>query len=345
MNISILQTFSNKARRRIPKEVVGIDFGATGIKLTRITLTNGQPQLIAADILPALRTVDESGQSIEPQPLSLPARVKARIAALAISGTNSIIKLLSLPGHFDASAEARVIEALGLEKPENYRIGYKVIVEGHGKSESRILSVAMPETEAQIYPKLFPSGSPVPCSIELSELATLTAFANQVIKQNENVALIDFGTTTTMFSVFAKGILVLLRRFQFGTNTLLEKVQTMLGVDAETARGIISDSAFDISHASMEILGPFLKQLAVSRDYIERRENYKITAIYTIGGMAFSRDLINGLKSTMSMDPILWDPLQGITTTPDAIPEKIKGQEWRLASAIGSAMASFEAEE
>lgn len=347
MNISKLQALINKTQRRIPKEIVGIDFGAAGVKVARITMANGQPQLIAADILPAIKTVDEStGKPIVPQPMVLPAHVKARISALAISGTNSVIKLLSIPGHFDASAEARVVETLGLEKPENYRIGYKVITEGHGKSESRILSIAIPEAEAQIYPKLFPSGTPIPCSVEISELATLTAFTNQIIKnrENDNLALIDFGTTVTMFSVFAKGILVLLRRFQLGTNTLLEKVQTMLGVNMETARGIISDGAFDISHASAEVIGPFLKQLAVSRDYIERRENCKINAIYTIGGMAFSRDLISALKSTMAIEPILWNPVQAITTVQDAIPENIVGQEWRLTAAIGSALASFEAE-
>ncbi|OGV68423.1 MAG: hypothetical protein A2283_19385 [Lentisphaerae bacterium RIFOXYA12_FULL_48_11] len=331
--------------KRGPVDVAGIDIGSSSIKIARLRKSNQTITLVAADILPRI-DIPEQKPDMPPEVpvLQLPPKLKGRYASLVVSGETSVIKLLSFPGVFDAAAEAKVVPSIGLDDPNNYRIGYKVITEGHGKSESRVLAVALPEADARIPPLFLPTGLPAPFSIEISGLATMTAFLKSTNKQimETAVGVIDFGAKTTTFALFNKGVLALIRRFNFGVNTLLDNVQQALGVDRETANGIVSDGSFDISQSVSEVIEPIVKQLIVSRDFVERRENCHISKMFVSGGISVSRDSLDEIKSAMGLEIASWSPLEGIAVTQGAIPENLTGQESRFSAAIGAALATFE---
>ena len=156
------------------------------------------------------------------------------------------------------------------------------------------------------------------------------------------VGVVDFGDTTTTYTLFNRGLLSLVRRFGFGTNALLEKIQGALGVDRGTAQGIVADGSFDISQSLNDIIEPLIKQLMVSRDFVERRENCRIARIFLSGGLARSRDTIEEIRAAMDVDIETWNPLSVFTVARDAIPPELTGQEWRLAGAVGACIGTFE---
>lgn len=331
--------------RRGPSDVVGIDVDVMGVKAVHMRKSNDGISLLAADVLPPLEIPDLSSEPDAQVPvLELPPKLKARYACLAIPGEESIVKLLSFPGQFDAAAEEKVVDNMGLDDPGKYRISYKVINEGHGKSEARVLTVAVPETLAQTGPMLLPIGLPAPFSLEIAGLAAITSFLHGPAAQHEEeaVGVVDFGDSMSSFALFNKNVLALIRRFGIGTNSILDKVQESLGVDRETAQGIIADGSFDISQSVGEVLEPLIKQLVVSRDFVERRENCHITKMYVSGGLIVSRDSLDEMKSSMGVDIDFWNPFDGLTVMPDAVPENLKGQEWRFPAAVGACLATFE---
>lgn len=327
-----------------PSDLVGVDIGSTGIKVVRMRRSKDETTVVAVDVLPPVNTTDHLATEI--QPLDLPVRLKAKYVALAVPGDGAIIKLLSLPGAFKDSSIDKVIESLGIEDLDNYRIAYKIITEGHGRSESRVLAVGLPEAQARTAPQLFPAGRPAPFSLEVSGLASITAFLHGPAPKHleEAVGVIDFGDTASTFTLFNKGLLALVRRFDIGTNDIVDKVQESLGVDRETAQGIITDGAFDISQSVSEVMEPLIKQLIVSRDFVERRENCSIAKLYASGGVVLSRDSLDEMRSSMGLEVDTWDPfeLENLTVAPDAIPENLKGQEWRFSPAVGVCLATFE---
>ena len=328
--------------KRGPRDIVGIDLGTTATKAVRIRCTGNETSVVGAAILPAVDlSGGESGDEIPG--LSLPAKLKARSVALTSTGQNAVIKLLSFPGAFDGSNAGKLVHNLGLDDPDRFRIGFKVISEGQGRSESRVLTVALPETEASLTARLFPSGTPAPYSIEISGLAAMSAFLHTA-KENVDgaVGAIEFGASTATYALFNKGVLALVRRFNFGTNMLLGKVAESLGVDTETAQGIISDGSFDISHSVSEVMQPLIKQLMVSRDFVERRENCSITHMFVSGGLANSHDSLDTLRKTMDLEVKFWNPFEGLSIAKDAIPSELSGREWQFAAAVGACLATIE---
>ncbi|MFC1496931.1 hypothetical protein ACFLS1_00470 [Verrucomicrobiota bacterium] len=329
--------------KRGPSDLVGIETRNDGTRVVRMRKNDEELSVISADTLPPVNIPEES-EAVSPAPLDLPGKLKAKYASIAISSKNATVKLLSFPGRFDAEAEAKVVDSLGLEKPDDFRIGYKLISEGKGKSESKVLAVAVPEIQAQSAVMLLSHGRPAPFSLEISGLAAMTAFSRspKIHKENESVGAIYFEESTTTFVIFHKRLPALVRTFDIGTNTILDKVQETLGVDKDTAQGIIADGAFDISQAVSKIMGPLVKQLIVSRDFVERRENCHVAKIYASGGLIVSRDSLNEMQQSLGIDIDFWNPFDGLNMAPNAYPESLSGQEWQFSAAVGACLATFE---
>lgn len=350
-----------------PSDLVGVDVGASAVKAVRMKKEGDKVTVLGVEILPPPKLIiadastsgdsekqsdktdreKEPGASVEDsdrEMIMLSAKTKGRYASIAVTGDNAIVKLVSFPGPFDAAAEEKVISNVGIEDIRKHRIGYKPIVEGRGKSESKVIVAVLPERDAALGAKFFPKGLPAPYSLELSGMACMNSFQYGPGKayENEAVGALDFGTNTSTFALFNKGMLALIRRFDFGTNDVAEKVQEMLGVDRETARGIINDGAFDISQAVGDVMEPVVKQIVVSRDFVERRENCRIGTLYVCGGLVASKNTLDELKSAIGLEIKTWDPFEGLAMAPGAIPPEYEGQKWRFAAAVGACLATFE---
>jgi len=339
--------------KRRPSDVVGVEIASSSVRVVRMTKANdGSILVTAAALLPAVERpaappVQDPQQPVPvqpPQPIHLPSELKGKYACLVIPGDTCVVKLLSFPGHFTDAAAAKVVESVGVENPDAHRISYRLVSEGHGKAESRVLAVAVPEQDASVAVQMFPAGVPAPFSVEVAPLAAMTAFLSGPGTQHADgaIGVIDFSDNMSSFALFSKGTLVLLRRFDVGTDTLLAKIQESLGVDRDTAQGIISDGSFDISQPVTDIMEPLVKQLIVSRDFVERRENCHVEKLYVTGGMTVSRDAMEEMRSALGIEIVTWNPLQSLTMRDGAFPENLKGQEWIFAAAVGACLGTFE---
>lgn len=334
-----------KNMQRGPVDVVGLDVGSSGVKAVRMQKHESGFVVSAADILPALDLSAVMGETSDEVPaFNLPPRLRARYGCLALTGESAIVKLLTFPGAFDAKAEEKVVENMGIEDASKYRIAYKLIAEGHGRSESRVLTVALPDAHVRVGPMLLPLGNPVPFSVEVSGIAAMASFLASTASQHKEgaVAAVEFGTRTTTFAIFNRGILALVRRFAFGSQAVLDKVRERLGVDAETAQGIVTDGSFDISHPLNEVMDTFIKQLIVSRDFVERRENCHVDRLYVGGGLAIAAGAIDEMRSSLEVEVDRWDPFEGLQVAKDAIPDQLAVHRWRFGAAIGACLGTFE---
>lgn len=335
--------------RRVPSELLAVDIGSTGSKLVRVKKAKEGCTLVGTEILPVISLDGNGSRSAEQLTAlrELPKALRANYIALAVSSEHAVVRLLSLPGQLVASeaVEAHLREHAGLEG--EYRLAYTaswVKNAARGKTETKFLAAAIPEAEARSVLSLVPSGPPAPWSLELSGLGALTAFLHGPGKENVKnaVGVIEAGARVTYLALFNKGALVLVRKFDFGCDTLVTKVQQQMGVERSVAQGIIADGSFDISGCVRDVMGPFLRQLSISRDFVERQEKCRISKIYLSGGMSLSKYWVEEIKSGSKMDVQLWNPFDAVRVAAGAVPDRLKGQEPRFAAALGVALGAFE---
>lgn len=330
--------------KRGPSDLLNLDIGPTEVRAVRMKkVSDSEVAITCAEILPPIENLfDETIPEVPP--MILPQKLKAKYVSIAVAGENAIIKLLSFPKALAADADKKIVEGMGIDNIDDYRLSYKMISEGHGRAESKVLVVAIPANIARSAGMLFPVGRPAPFSMEVSSLATMTSFLKnpQVLKEENAVGVMEFGDNSSCFALFNKGAMALVRYFDIGTNSILENVQATLGVDRETAHGIVTDGAFDISQSVSEVMDPLIKQLIVSRDFVERRENCHVGSIYVSGGLAASHDSLEEMRNSIGVEIKTWNPFEGLTVANGALPEDISGNEWQFAAAVGAGLATFE---
>ena len=320
--------------RRSYADVAGMDIGASGVKVVRLIRAHEQIKVMAADLLPALSLKEP------PSAFSLPKPLKPRYMALACSTPEAAIKLLSVPAHSDKSLDVQISELMGLsDGAADVRLGYEVVQET--RAESRVLAVVFPGSTARAMCGLFPEGVPAPCSVEVSGLASMTAFSHGPGQRHAEdcTAVIDFGAAVTILAFFNKGVMVMIRKFDFGTANIIKKLQDNLGVDREVATGILGDDSFDVSRLIHQAMESFLQQLTISCDFVERRENVRLKALFVCGGGVTIRLWAQEIETATGHKPVAWNPFEGLPMADQAFPESLKGQESRFAAALGAALA------
>jgi Tfp pilus assembly PilM family ATPase len=326
-----------KVFQRDISDVLAVDLGASGTKVVRLKKVGAEASVVAVDLLPKL--VFPAGDPGAGAPLQLDRALQARYVALAGAGATSIVKLISFPSHSEKSPDAHVNELMGLGNDADFRMGYEILSET--RAERRVLAAAIPERDAQAMLALFPTGTPAPCSLEVSGLAGLTAFERGagLAQQEGCVAAIECGAQATLVAFYNKGVMVMVRKFEFGANSILKKLQGSLGVDEEVAAGILNDGSFDISQILHHAMEPFLQQLVISWDFVERREDVRVGALYACGGGMMMRSWGQEMETATGQKPQVWNPFEGLTLADGAFPQRLKGQESRFAAAVGAGLS------
>jgi len=329
-------------RGAAPQEIVAVDFSQAEVKCARLRQTNGKVQLIAADGLPHIQDGTAADQKNVRRLLSLPKHLLCRCAALCLPGKNALVKLLNIPGHLDNGSEARIRENMGIGAGD-YRIGYKVLGGSHGRVETKLLTVALPENETQRYLDYFSSGWPVPVAVELAGLAAINAFISGYLDScaDESVGVVQFEDDVSFFAFIHKKELVLIRKYDFGRDHMLNAIQSRLNVNRATALNVASDQSFDISQMIKEVCDPFVRQMVISKHFVERRENCHVSRIFIPGAAPASHRLAHEINVASEAEVEQWNPSKAVIVQPEAIAPRLAGQYSLFAASIGAGIGFF----
>lgn len=318
------------------QEVVAFDFSQSLPRCAKLRRLNGEIEFVAGVSLSARDfEADDS-------PIQVPKPLMCRHASICVSGKNALVKLLSLPGHLDANSEAKIREDMGVGEGE-YRIGYQVLSSGHGRAETKLLTIAVPEGDFMKYLRAFATGWPVPAAIELAGLAAINAFIAGYLAscEDESIGVIHAEDEVSFFAFIHKKELVLFRKFDFGQDHVLNAIQTRLNVNRETAMNVASDQSFDISQMIKEVGDSFIRQIVISKHFVERRENCRVSRIFVPATAAASHRIANEIKVASEAEVEMWDPFRAVKSQPGATPAGMAAQSSSFAAVIGAAVGLF----
>lgn len=335
-----MRGFNNLKSRldRAPSDVLGLDLASHGIRAVRMKKNGEALTLSGTAFLPPV--VFGNSEKVTYESLALPAKLRGRLAALAMPAKPGAVKLLRVPESFDPANYEDVMSRLGYEGSGESRLSSAILVPGSAKVEMRILAAVMPEADANNMLKLMPAaGAPAARSLELSELAVINAFHNDgLLKHQEGACgLIHFDHDFSLIALFNNNILSQVRLFTFGVGAVLQKVIKALNVDEATAEGVLADGAFDLSHLIEDGFRDIRSQLVISRDFMERSEDCALGKIYISGPDSLVRPFSAGMPAHESITA--WDVLAPYADKAATEPSvELAGDAWRWSAAVGSCL-------
>ena len=332
---SVQKKKSGEQSRRLTK-LLGLDFGCSGVKAVYLKKVKDRIVLSAADILPPINL--DVGEKVV-----LPKALSAYYTAICASTKEAYLRVFGHILQEGANLEDVVRDNLSLS--QEYRASGQVLLEGRAKRESSILGVAIPQDTVGQYLDMFASGAPAPHSLELSGLAAFSAFVFTRGKQtsNQTVCLIETGRRFTYIAFLHQNCLQVVSRFDVGGESLERQVQIALGVDEEMAGTILSGGSVDVAAPVRAALSPFIKQLSIYREFVERQNKTTLSGVYLSGGEAGSSYWQAAVQEVLGLTPVVWNPFEKIEVSEGVYPDSLKGQESRFAAAVGAALSGMEA--
>ena len=330
----------NLKKKKSISDLICVDLGSTSTKVVRLRQGKDQPVLVGADILAPVSFIPPENEKPK---LRLPAPLLTNYGAMCISSAKSLVRMINISGHErNQPLENQIRNQFSID--ESFRVSYLNLSGHYGKGENRVLAIALPEDEVQMLLAMTSSGPPAPHSLEISGLTTLTSFMEGPVKEfrDDALCLIEAGAKSSYIFVLVKGKLSLLRKYDIGGEHVVAEIEKKLGVDAQMAMTILSEGAIDLSVMLEDIMGSVLRQLSISRDFVERQEKCRIRQIYLSGGMSLSKFWKQAVQQTTGLACLSWNPLADITIPQGAYPEKFNGLEILFASAIGAGLGTFQ---
>lgn len=327
----------NPAQKRFA-DLVGIDFSKTATKAVRLKKTKEGCALVGMELLPPIDF------NVPSHSLELPRQLAANYCCLAYNGPGSVIRMVNAPvgeGE-EVLPETKLRELLNIN--EDFRVSVKLTNRGAGRKDSTFLASAIPKHDLENMLRLFPAGPPAAASIEVAGLSFVSAFLNArgVDSADAAVCLLDTGETMSNFVFLNKNKVSLVGRLSFGVAAIREKVASDLGVDQDLAASILADRSIDISSSVRAILEPFLKQLSISMDFLERHQGSRISTVYVSGGMSLAPSWCEEVGRLVKAPVEPWSPLENVEVDSAAVSDELIKQATRFSAAIGAAIGGLQ---
>jgi Tfp pilus assembly PilM family ATPase len=264
---------------------------------------------------------------------------------VAYTGARAVVRLLSVPGFSRQSVNADDLVRGQVGLDTNYRLGYAVATQAsRGKQDVSLIAVGVPEEESSWLLQVVRNSGPSPVSMEVSAMSCMTAFVHGPgsAASDQVVGLIEAGEQVTLMAVVKQGVPVLLRKFEFGHEQILERVGRQFSVDHDTAVNILRDRSFDVSQPVSDAMGGMLRQLAISKEFVERKAGAPVQNWYLSGGLALAAYWRAEIEHVVGAGVKVWNPLGNLLMAQDVWPDELVGQEPRFSAAIGLAIGALE---
>jgi Tfp pilus assembly PilM family ATPase len=91
----------------------------------------------------------------------------------------------------------------------------------------------------------------------------------------------------------------------------------------------------------LDVMTPFLKQLSISKDFIERHQGCRVSKLYVSGGVSLLPHWPAVVEQVLHTEVVHWSPFEKIRDESDLLTADLAGQAARFAAAIGAAIGGF----
>jgi hypothetical protein len=338
-------TPATPARSAKFSDVVGIEVGASKMRLVRLLRGPVDVEVLAVGELPGVDLPVSASDPITTA-LTVPKHFAAPHAALVVDHPQSVMRLVALKKPPEEDEVAALSELFGASPPSDFRVGF-ADVGGEDRSERLYVACGMPDYVAAGVAGLLPEARrPAPASLQLSAVARLNAFALGPAKRHGDAGVVHLQIEENLstVTVFNAGRLVAQRQFPVGNGAVVAQVAQQFGLSNTLAAELLNENQIDPSNATVPVLTPLFRQVAMSTDFVVRRENCRIAKVFLSGALFGPGHWLRMAETVMGVESEFWMPFDDHPCRPRAVPRELVGRELEFVAALGAALALMEGE-
>ncbi len=355
------------ARKPRTKPVLGLDISTSSVKVVELAKAGSsyRAQTYAVEPMPdnaiadkVILNIEDVGEAVRRAYKRSRSRLKD--AAVAIGGATVITKTVQIPTGLSAREQTEQIELM-LPRIIPFAIeevSYdfeEIGPSANGENSTDVLLVATRRDNVEHRQAVLEIAGLKAAIVDCEVFALENAYSllGDTLVEGDGgegddnvVALVDFGSATTSFSVFENGRIVYTRDQAFGGRQLTDEIMQRYNLSYEDAgrakrRGGLPDTYHD------EVLMPFIDDMAqqVNRAlqffYAASTEHTKVKQIFICGGCASIPEAAEHIGQHLDMPTRVANPFTSLKLTGRAQAQGIEQDAPGLMVACGLAMRSF----
>jgi len=354
----VLRVFGRATTNR----AVGIDISSTTVKLLELSRLRDHYRVESFGVVAIPPEVVIERDIIRPDLLGEAIKelldktsCKAQQAITAVSGSQAIIKVVSMPaGLSDEDLEVQL--ALEADQYIPYPINevaldFEVLGPSTEKTnEIDVLVVACRLQAVQTRVEALEAAGLVPTVIDVEQYAwqrALSLFASQLPTSDVSaIAVVDVGAATTNLSVIVGDRILFTRENSFGGKQLTDAIADRYDLS-------ISEAGFAKKYGGLpedyelEVLNPYrealVQQISRALQFFFSSSDYtELDCLLLCGGVASLEGLVSTLEDRLLTPVFVADPVGDMSVAPDVDHEVLVRESPALVTTCGLAMRGLE---
>ena len=341
------------------KSLVGIDIGANAVKVLQLSRSGRQwtVQRYAVEPSPrntlvenAISDIDQLSQTIERAVKKSGTRLKR--AAVAISTAHIITKTITMPsGLTDEELEEQIELEADHYIPyplEEVNLDFEVLGPSESsRHEDEVLIAACRKEIVEDYVAAIEQAGLQAAVVDVDAFAIENAFA-LVAKQlpgggrKQTIAVLDFGSATTLVTVLNNRKTIYTRAHNFGGQHLNKEIQNKYGLSPEEARLAMRSGDLPKDYLT-EVLNPFIDSMAQEtlralQFFYSSSPYNSIDKVLLVGGCAQLPGVVEPLLQSIGVPTSVANPFVGMNISSSIKKRAFKQDSSSLFVACGLAM-------
>ncbi|MDY0397640.1 MAG: type IV pilus assembly protein PilM [Desulfuromonas thiophila] len=314
------------------KDVIGIDIGASAVKLVRLHTARSGYLLknLDREPLPPEAVVDSSimdSRAVVQAVRDIVARngIKTTDVVTSVSGHSVIIRKISLPlmteDELENSIQWEAEQYIPFEMADVY-LDYHIL--GPDPNDQGLMEVVLVAAKREFvdeYVSVIRESGLNPIIMDVDCFAIENIFcALYPDEAAETVALIDVGASGAQVSVLKGGVSVFTREIQIGGDHYNEELQKRFGLSSEDAEALKLRGAFegvdaDQAQAALDRVSTTLVQeIRRSLDFFSATfADERVVRVYVTGGVVQTQGLLSALQEGLGVEVAILDPFSRMT--------------------------------
>ena len=301
------------ADRLGPRGLLVLDCGASSTKAAVFARKGGGLVCERAVLLPP---IDEN-MTFSGRPLrdTLAAnKLAADYVSLVVSGHGVGMRVLSFPGS-PGNAQGlhgQVLQAIGAD-PETTSVAFHVVYVSTDDQNRHftVIAASMPRAMVTGFRGLVEVAGLTPVSLTTAGVAAanLARLHPEYMQEGMATGFLELGAANSFLILFNQDVPALARLFRFGAARIIAVLQKNIGLDEETALNLYRSGSLDYSANAASVLEPWLHQISISLDFLERRYGRPVKTLRLFGGGARSPVLERILNDGLGCAVLPWRPM------------------------------------
>jgi type IV pilus assembly protein PilM len=346
------------------RPLLGLDITTSSVKLIELSMSGGQYRVesYAAEATPpnsinekAIVDASAVGDAIKRAVKRSGARAKD--AAVAISGDAAITKVIQMPrslseNELEGQVEMQADQYIPFPMEE---VSFDFEVIGPSEKDPDMLDVLLVATRSENVEQRVAACAAAGLTakiVDVEAFALENACRLLTHQMNDGglsrvIAVVDFGASSTTFSVLRDLKVIYTRDFAFGGQQLTEEVMRTYGLSMEEAGRAKKEGGLPQNYES-DVLGPFIDDMC---QQVSRSLQFFLASgagreqpeqILICGGCANIPGAAEMIQSRVGIESQRGDPLGQMKISQKAKAQAVKKDATALLTACGLALRSFD---